>query len=147
MGTAGTPGKVPSAWVTTHPGALGSTRHPPILLGKLLGGKKDVAGKTIPCKERDHLFPCTGRQRSTVQHSCTQGLLLTLALASKSPRLKPQKFWKSCVFSDVLNGQLRICFNGKQLHSSVIWYFLNFGEGGKLSEFSIVPLLKHLLLT
>lgn len=66
---------------------------------------------------------------------CTQGLLLTLPMATKLLRLKPQKFWKKCMFSDVLKRQLGICFNGKQLHSSVIWYFLNFGEGGSFLNF------------
>lgn len=43
--------------------------------------------------------------------------------------------------------ELRIYFNGKQLHSSIIWYFFSLFFGNRLSEFSIVPLWRHLLLT
>lgn len=126
MCAAGDAWESPSPWVTSHPGAPGADGIPQFCWEKLLGGNKDVAGKTIPLKERDHLFPHAGRQCPTVQHACTQGRpLLTPVLASKSLRLKTQKFFwekknKKIVFSDVLNGQLRICFNGKQLHSSVI---------------------------
>lgn len=65
----------------THPGALGSTLHAPVLLGQNPGWKEGC--ETILTRERDHCCAVTGRECLVAQHTHPT----TPVLASKSPGL------------------------------------------------------------
>lgn len=65
----------------THPRAMGSTLHAPVLLGQNPGWKE--GWETISTRERAHRCAVTGRERRVAQHAHP----VTPVLASKPPGL------------------------------------------------------------